>query len=488
MAKSLQDKLDYVLREIGETSLVVIKNFYIGKDKPINAAAVFIGSFVDKEMLNRDVLYPLMHYSADDIGRVENGAEYICRRYISMCDTSTDSNLDMAVEGIKNQKTLILIENLEDYILVGAQGGERRPIGDALNETSYKGTRESFVESIDTNISLLIRNIKDRNLKIEYFTVGRRSQTKLAMVFIEDIVSDKVLQEARKRINAIDTDFITSGGMLEQYIEDRVFSIFPQFMSSEKPDVILANISEGRIAFVLDGASQVLIGPALFVQFFQSSEDYYSRTIAASFSRLMRLFAVFIVITFPSIYLTLVAYNVELIPIAFINPIAQFRKGIALPPFLEILAMELMIEFLREGGLRLPTKLGQTLSIVGGIIVGNAAIQSKFVSPTTILVVGLTVVASFLIADYEMSLSVRILRFPMLILANGAGLLGIAVGWYLIIIAVMSLKSLGVYCFTLSKNDFQDMFVRYPLGMMKRRPKSIPEKDIIRRGNIKGKQ
>lgn len=482
MEDDLQRKLDYVLKELGESSIVTIKNFYIGRDRPLNAAAVFIDSFVDKDMLNRDVLRPLMCFCSDEIRDTKEGADYICRKYIFMCITSTGRDLDNAIEKIKSKQTVIFIEDFEDYIIVGAEGGEYRSVSDPLNETSYRGARESFIENLDTNISMMRRKLKDKNLKIEYFTVGKRSQTKLAMLYINDIACEEVVREARARINAIDTDFIAAVGALEQYMEKATYAIFPQYIHSERPDIILANIMEGRVAFMLDGVSQVLIAPALFPQFFQSAEDYHSRTYAAGFARLIRLTAVFVVITLGPIYLTLMSYNVELIPIAFLNPIAEFRKGIALTPFAEILAMELMVEFLREGGLRLPAKLAQTLSIVGGIIVGNAAIQSKFVSPTTILIVGITVVASFLIPDYEMATSIRLLRFPMLVLVDFAGLLGIAAGWYVIIIRLMALKSLGVYYFNLNKNDFQDMIIRYPLNKMKKRPEAIPVKDKTRRG------
>ena len=223
------------------------------------------------------------------------------------------------------------------------------------------------------------------------------------------------------------------------------------------------------------------------MQFFQAVEDYTERTVISSFVRLLRIFAAVLVITLPSFYLTLIKFNVELIPIKFVTPIVQSRVGIALTPFLEILAMELVVEFLREGGLRLPTKIAQTLSLVGGIIIGDTAIQSKMVSPTTLLVVGVTVISTFLIPNYDMSLSIRILRFPMLMLANIMGIFGIAVGWFLILVHLSSLDSLGVPYFEFHKSDLKDTFIRAPLWKMNKRPEGIPNQDSIRQTDFRNK-
>jgi len=201
----------------------------------------------------------------------------------------------------------------------------------------------------------------------------------------------------------------------------------------------------------------------------------------------LRCLAVFVVIIMPALYLTLIQFNVELIPVKFVSPIVQSRQGIALTPFLEILSMELVVELLREGGLRLPPKIASTLSIVGGIIVGNTAIESRIVSPTTLLVVGVGVIATFVIPNYEMALTIRFIRFPMLLLANSIGFLGIAAGCFILLIQLLSLESFGVPYFSLYQNDLNDVFIRAPLWKMNYRPEEIPNTNAVRQSDFRTK-
>lgn len=485
MSNILQENIDFILQEIGTKSPVEIKNFYIGKSSSfLNCAIIYKNALIDRNILDRDVLNPLMLHVDIDLTPGENTPDFICKKYIPMCSTVVEKDINKAIEEIKSGKTVILIDQIQSFIIVNTVGGEYRSIEDSINETAVRGPREAFVERLETNLSILRRNIKDKNLVVESFVVGRRSQTSLSVVYIDDIADKDIVNEVIRKINLIDVDYVTDTGMMGQYMEDNKYSIFPQFYTTERPDVVEANLMEGRIAILLNGTPYVMTVPSLFIEFIQGVEDYYTRPLVASFGRLVRFIAIFIIITFPPLYLSVISYNVELIPTNFINPIVQFRKGIALTPFLEILAMELMVEFLREGGLRLPSKIAQTLSIVGGIIIGNTAVQSKIVSPTTLLVVGATVIATFLIPNYQMSLAIRLIRFPMLIFANMAGLLGIVAGWYIILVHLYSLKSFGVPYLSFNKNDMEDTFVRYPLYNMKKRPEAIPNDNPRRKGNF----
>ena len=246
-------------------------------------------------------------------------------------------------------------------------------------------------------------------------------------------------------------------------------------------DKIAARIFEGRVAILIEGTPIAMSVPSIFIEFFHSVEDYYDRFIVANAFRLIRFLAIFIVITTAPAYLVLLKFNIELIPINFLVPIMRSRLEIALTPFLEIFLMELIIEFLREGGLRLPSKIAQTISVVGGIIVGDMAVQSKFVSPTTLFIIGISVVASFVTPNYEMSLSIRFLRFPMLFLANIFGLFGIALGWFFLLMHLFSLNSFGVPYFSINHyKDFQDNIIRAPIWKMDERPQGIPHQDNIR--------
>ena len=391
------------------------------------------------------------------------------------------------INHLKRGKTAVLINGALEVIIADTTGGQQRAIMEPMNETASKGPRDGFVENLEVNISLIRRKVKDNSLTIELFNVGSRTQSDVAMIYLNDVVDNQVLEKLRKRLESVDVDAILSAGALDQYIESYAYTVFPQADSTERPDRAIGNMVEGRILVVLEGTPMVLVYPATFMQFFQAVEDYTQRTIISSFVRFLRILAACVVITLPSIYLTLIKFNVELIPIKFVTPIVQSRVGIALTPFLEIIAMEIVVEFLREGGLRLPTKIAQTLSLVGGIIIGDTAIQSKMVSPTTLLIVGITVITTFLIPNYDMSLSIRMLRFPMLILANIMGIFGIAVGWFLILVHLSSLDSLGVPYFEFHKSDMKDTFIRAPLWKMNKRPEGIPNSNPIRQTDFRNK-
>ncbi|MBX4261430.1 spore germination protein [Clostridium estertheticum] len=483
----LNGNIDLISNGLGKQSPIVVKHFYIGSDQPLEAAIIYVNGITNKDIIDRDILNPLMIHIRENLNGRANIGDYLCKRYISMSNTLVESDLNGVVNHLKRGKTAVLINGTLEVIIADTTGGVQRAIMEPMNETAAKGPRDGFVENLEVNISLIRRKVKDKNLNIELFNVGSRLQSDLAMVYIEDVVDKDVLEELKKRIEAIDLDAVLSAGKLEQYIEDYAYTVFPQAYSTERPDRAIGNMLEGRIVLIIEGTPMVLVYPAIFMQFFQAVEDYTERTVVSSFVRLLRILAAIIIITLPSIYLTLIKFNVELIPIKFVTPIVQSRVGIALTPFLEIIAMELVVEFLREGGLRLPTKIAQTLSLVGGIIIGDTAIQSKMVSPTTLLIVGITVITTFLIPNYDMSLSIRMLRFPMLVLANIMGIFGIAVGWFLILVHLSSLDSLGVPYFEFHKSDMKDTFIRAPLWKMNKRPEGIPNSDSIRQKDFRNK-
>ena len=485
---NIKNYIELIKREIGAKSPIIIKHILIGKAQPIDAALIYVNGLINKDIVDRDILQPLMLHVEEDLSTQTNISDYISKRYIAMSNTTIQSNLNEAIINIKRGNSVLFINNETNFVIIDTRGGNYRNIQDATMESAARAGRESFIENLETNMSLIRRNIRDKNLMFESLTIGQRSQTDLLIVYLEDVVDKDVLNKVRERLSVIDTDQICAAGMIEQYIEDSTFSIFPQVYATERVDRVTSRINEGRVAIVIEGTPFVLIAPATFTEFFHAVEDYYNRTIVSNFIRLLRFMALFIVITAAPSYLVLIKFNSELIPVNFIIPIMQSRADIALTPFLEILLMEIVIELLREGGLRLPSKIAQTLSVVGGIIVGDTAVKSKFVSPTTLFIIGIAVVASFVIVNYEMSLAIRFLRFPMLILANLLGIFGIALGWFLLIIHLLSLDSFGVPYFPINKySDLKDKFIRQPLWKMNNRPEGIPHEDNQRQKDFRRK-
>ncbi len=480
----INHNIENIRNLLGEQSELVVRNLLIGKNNCIEAAIIYINGLINKDVIDRDILNPLMlHVKEDFIGKKEI-EDYIQKRYISASDSSIEKDINSVVTSIKRGKTVLIIENCCNFIVINTTGGNYRTISEPENDPSLRGPREGFVENLETNISILRRKIKDENLTMEKFTLGRRSQTDLVIMYIDDIVDKEFLKRMKDKINKIDIDIIPANSSIEQCIEEHPYSILPQTSGSERPDVIEAALMEGKIAFLLEGTPYVTTYPSIFIEFFQTIEDYYGRTIQTWFTRALRLIAVFIVISAPGIYITLVKFNPELIPAEYIKSLIETRQGIVLTPFMSLFAMQLTIEFLREGGLRMPGKIGQTISVVGGIIIGDAAIKSKVISSPTLLVAGITTVASFVISNYQMSIAIRALNYPMLILSNWLGVLGIVIGWFSILVYLCCLENFGVPYMAFYKSDMKDTFIRTPIWKMNKRPKAIPNNDSTRQSNF----
>ncbi|QAT41620.1 spore germination protein [Clostridium sp. JN-9] len=471
---------------MGNAQNIVVKNIIIGNEAPLEAAILYVNALANKDIIDRDILTPLMLYVREDLHNKMDLSSYVCKKYIAMSNTVVEKDINKVMDAAKRGRTIVFLDNEEDYIIADTIDGIYRGVEEPQNESVIRGSKEGFTENIETNISMIRRRVKDENLKVDIFTVGRRSQTDLAVIYIGDIADKDIVNNIEKKIKNIDVDMIPAGNYIQQFIEEKAYTVFPQMYTTERPDVVEAKIMEGRIAIIIENTPIVITAPTVIEEFFQTMDDYAQRTTVATFYRVLRLTAIFITITLPSIYLTFLRFNPELIPIKLYVPIVQSRIGIALSPFLEILSMELIIEFLREGGLRLPSKIAQTMSVVGGIIIGDTAVKSKIVSPSTVLVIGITVVASFLIPNHDM-LEIRILRFPMLVLANLMGILGIGIGWLIILVELCSTDSFGVPYLQFKKGDMKDIFVRAPLFEMNNRPEAIPNDNPVRQTDFREK-
>ncbi|MGO5073245.1 spore germination protein [Clostridium sporogenes] len=484
---NLKKNLDLINDRIGKNNIVVTKSLLIGNEEQLEGAIVYINGLASKDIIDRDVLHPLMLHVKENLKDKPNIMEYISKKYITMSNTKIEKDINNVLSSLKRGQTALLLENSDEAIIIDTSSGDYRSISEPTNESSIRGSREGFIEKLETNTSIIKRRIRDENLVIENMVLGRRTQRDLAIIYIDNIVDKNVLQELKYKLSSIDVDSISLMGYIQQYIENDAYSIFPQSRTTERPDVVEGNLMEGRIAVMLEGTPMVLLTPSIFIEFFQAIEDYTQRTIVSSFTRILRALSVIIVITFPSIYLTLIKFNAELIPIKFVNTIIQSRSNIPLTPFMEILSMEIIVEFLREGGLRLPPKVNQTLSIVGGIIIGEAAIKAGIVSSSTLLIIGISIIAAFLTPNYDMSLAVRFIRFPMLILSNYLGLLGLTAGFFFLLVHICSLESLGVPYFSFHNEEYKDIFIRSPLWTMNKRPDSIPNNNPIRQTDFRKK-
>jgi spore germination protein len=384
------------------------------------------------------------------------------------------------------------MNGLAKVYILDSKGWPQRTITDPQLESSLKGAHQGFLETGSQNIALIRRYLPHRELKIKEMTIGKRGKAKLWILYLADVAHPEVLKELETRIANVDIDSIINTGELVEFIEDNPYSPFPQFLLTERPDSTVSQLLQGRFTVIVDGSPSVLIAPTNFLSFFQNIDDYSTRWLIASFIRLLRFLAFAIALLLPAFYIAFISFNHEAIPMQLMFSIAESRARVPFPPLLEALLMEITLEMMREAGIRLPAPIGQTIGIVGGIIIGQAAVQAGIVSNIMVIVVASTAIASFIIPSYDMGTAIRLLRFPMMALAFMFGIVGIVIGMMTLVAHLVSLESLGTpYGSPLAPfrwADMKDAFVRLPIWTMVKRPKSTRALQSTRAGKNRPKE
>lgn len=334
-------------------------------------------------------------------------------------------------------------------------------------DNSLKGSKISFVETYETNIGLLRRLIQNRNFKTEEMKIGTDNQSTIAIVHLGGVADDEIVTKVKESLSKIKQDQIINTNELAQLIEEHPISPFPQILTTERPDDAAMYLLKGKVAVILDRSSQVMILPTEFNTYFQSIDDYTNRTLVASFNRLLRWMATFLTLFLPATYIAIVSFNYEIVPLKLIISIGESRATVPFGPLFEALIMELTLEMLREAAIRLPSPISTTVGIVGGIVIGQAAVQAGIVSHIMVIIVATTAISSFIIPNYEMASGLRILRFPIMFMAALFGLVGIAVSAMVILIHLLSLSSFGTSYTTpyspIQSSFWKDAFIRFPL-------------------------
>lgn len=449
----------------------------------VNGVLIYFEGCVDYAALGSLVISKLLH-NQGPLPRGDARAKALRNRVLSLPGVSVTNQLTHAIEQVLYGKVLFLLDGMAEALLLTADGWPKRSIQEPFSEPSVRGPRDGFTETLEDNTALIRRRTRDPNLQIERYTIGRRGQNRLALIWVRDVTSTEMVEEARNRLKAIDVDQIVDAGQLEQLIEDSWLSPFPQTMATERPDKVVAALTQGRIAFLLDGSPFAILVPAGLASFLQASEDHYERWHVATLLRTLRLGAALIATFLPSIYVAIITYHPGMIPSRLVLTVAASRDAIPFPAFMEVILMELTVEILREAGARLPKTVGQTVSVVGGLVIGDAAVRASLVSPVLVVLVGLTAIASFMIPSYSAAVALRILRFPIMVAAAVFGLYGIVLSFIVLVIHLVTLRSFGtVYLAPLAPyrfGDWKDAVLRSPSRMLAERPTSYHSKDKVR--------
>lgn len=486
LSKSLEKNLHTIRNLIGNNYDVIIREFCIGDHS--NGALIFLSGMTDQSMINENILKPLMpesRSSQSKIPEIKDIAQ-IKARILSVGGVNQYSTFDELIDGCLTGQSILLLNGSNEALGIMTADWKSRGVEEPKTESVVRGPREGFNENLLTNTTLIRRKIMSPDLKIESMKLGTRTKTNVCIAYIQGIANPLLIEEIKRRLNRIKTDSILESGYVEQFIEDAPFSIFSTVANSEKTDAIAAKLLEGRAAILVDGTPFVLSVPMVLLESFQSSEDYYSRPYFASLIRLIRFLAYFLSIFAPGSYVALTTFHQELIPTRLLFSMAGAQEGVPFPAVMEAIMMGIIFEILREAGVRLPRPVGQAVSIVGALVIGQSAVSAGLIGAPMVIVVALTAVCSFVVP--AQSDSGGILRITIVMLAGFIGIYGIVIGLLGVFIHLASLRSFGTPYLSplapLSIRDLKDTFIRAPIWAMFTRPRTIgwhdPERQEFR--------
>ncbi|MGP0577263.1 spore germination protein [Paenibacillus peoriae] len=481
--------LKSIREAIGENSDVHFREFVV-KKYHARSVLVFIEGMQDEKLMSKQVLEVLMFEGQQDPQRPQEQQESISNSFIKenlmpLTQISEVADMEDLQESILLGHTALLIEGMKGALLVGSPNGVIRSVNEPTSEALLRGPRIGFTEVLSENTSMLRRQGLNKSLEMKKFQVGSRIKKDLVVAYIKDIVNPDLLEEVTRRISKIDMDFLAESGYVEQLIEDNYLSPFQQAHNTERPDRVINALLEGRIAILLDGTPFALIVPVTFSMLLQSPEDYYERWIPGTLLRLLRFSGAFIALMGPALYISFISFHPGLIPTKLVISIIETRQGVPFPSVIEVMILEISIEILREAGIRLPKPIGPAMGIVGGLVIGDAAVNAGIVSPFLVIVVAVTAISSFSIPTYSAGITLRLLRFVGMLFAAILGMLGTILFFLLICIHLTKLKSFGVPYVTpfspMRPSDWKDMYIRAPISMMKRRPLMMKTQQTKRR-------
>ena len=474
-AKSIDENIDTMDALFKDCGDVVKRRLTIGGTNKVDIYFIYIDNMVSKDLLEEDTLRYLI-YKMDDLPE-DKQFDYIKEKGLRSADISEVITMNEAAQFILSGDTIILVDGYDKALKVSVRGFANRGVPTSENEVAIRGSKESFSEAFYINRVLLRRRIKDTNLKMKQLQIGTRTLTDVALVYLEDVVQAEVLLDLENRLKQYTIDGILDSGMLEQILEHNIYSPFPEFQSTERPDKAASAILEGRIVLLVDNSPMALILPATLNSFFQASDDAYSRWEVATFKRIIRFFGAFLTVALPGLYIAVINFQAELLSSPMALSFAAARNGVPFSVFFEVIMMEIAFEMLLEAGIRLPGPMGGTIGIVGGLIIGDAAVSANLVSPIVVIIIALTAVSAFTVPNEAFASAFRIIRYLIILLSSFLGLYGFVLGIMILLIHLAGLKSFGMpYLVPFVASDInegtdkKDAIIKYSTVKMTKRP------------------
>lgn len=454
-------------------------------DNGHEAYFVYVGGLVDKDLLQRDFMRPFLSMSLSDMkdrNRILN---------LPCIETALLYDLDAVIQGVLAGDSVFICDALPFAVSCSITSIEKRGIEEPATEKNIRGPHEGFIEVLDTNLSILRRRVKNERLRFKTVTLGVQTKQKVVVAYIEGIANMGLVNSLHEKIGKIDMDGLAGIGYVEQMINSHPYSIFPQHLSTERPDKVVAALLEGRIAVLQEGTPVAIIAPVNFVSFFQALDDYNTSWIHGSFLRIVRFSALVIAVVLPSLYIAVTSFHYYAVPLNLLITLAESRAKVPFPPIIEVLILEAIVEMIREAAVRLPTYVGTAISVFASLVIGQAAVEAGIVSNVLIIIVAASAVASYVIPSFDMAMSIRILRFAFTLASAIFGIIGIVICTGFTMVHLVTMESLGQPYFQpfapLVAKDLKDTVFRLPLKAMGKRPGITRTKNGTR-GRNNGRQ
>lgn len=468
---------------------IIMQNFTIPESPSLPAMLVYMDGLSDKKYITTTVLRPLLTVAEhkQPLSSDSDAADRVQKEYIPNGHTKRISNYQEIQETINSGNAVLFLAGSNQAIAIDTNGWEHRSVDRPVFEQTIRGPQAAFCEILNINTGLVRSFCRSSDLVAETFTIGTRSKLTAAVLYLESIANPTLVAEVKRRISSIHTDFLVDSDALDQMLGDHPSSPFPTSISTERPDRVAVNLAEGRLALLLDGSPFAHIIPISLFSLMHSGEDYSMKFPYGTLVRMLRWLGTFLGLFLPAAFLSLSTFHIEAVPTDLLLAISAARDQVPFPTLVEILLLDIAFELLREAGLRIPGILGPTIGIVGGIILGQAIVAAKIVSPIAVIVVTMTGLASFVIPEYRLAAAVRIVRFLMLFLAATFGLVGVSMGLLTLILVLSNMKSYGVpYLTPLAPKTIAglDVIIRGDLYRQERRPDELQPKDISRQPHI----
>ncbi len=475
ISTNLDKNIENINKLFDKCGDVVQKTFLLERGKSDKKMhVIYIDGLTNNNLIEDTIIKPLSYEWRGE--ESEKLWQSILYREAQTVDIKREPSMDLAIGAVLKGDTVLFVEGFDEALVVSSKRPPVRSISENDTELGMRGPKDSFNESFRNCTALIRRRIKDSKLRVEQGTLGQRTRTDYALMYLEDVAPKKLVDELKSRLDKYEIDGIFDSGMAEHILEDNWMSPFPIFQSTTRPDKVASGILEGRVALVFDNSPEVLVAPTNFNMLLQASDDYYNRWAVGTFARIIRYIAAFLAITFPGLYIAVTVFHSEILPTKLMYAIASARSMVTFPIVVEVLIMEFLFELLREAGIRLPGPLGNTIGVVGGLIVGQAAVDAGIVSTIVVIVVALTAIASFAIPNEEFASIFRLLKFFIILTSALLGIYGFILGLLVLAIHLSELKSFGVpYMYPVvagSENpeSRRDFIMRSPIKAMTLRP------------------